>query len=151
MLLQDFKKLFIQSQSNIKYMHILKYMCYISRNTWISPVINSQNKDENQEYCMNPQTTPASLTDISSKSYKQVIEIKIRICCFTRIHHCSQMLWGLNSYLKSKAILLMTAELKPLGIPGNLLNWKLGTAEKPELVPSNKTKCQAHTKTWKSH
>lgn len=35
------------------------------------------------------------------------------------------MLRGLNSYLKSKDILLMTAELRPLGIQGNLVNWKL--------------------------
>lgn len=32
----------------------------------------------------------------------------------------------------------MTAEPRPLGIQGNLLNWKLGTAEKLELVPSSK-------------
>jgi len=59
------------------------------------------------------------VNEMSSKSYKQVPEIKIRLHCFTRSQYCSQMLWGLNSYLKSKDILLMTAELRPLGIQGN--------------------------------
>lgn len=94
---------------------------------------------------MSTQTSSASLTEISSKSYKHALEIKICIRCFTGIQHCSQMLQGLNSYLKSKDILQMTSELRPLGIWGNLLNWKLGTAEKPELVPSNKRKCHANT------
>lgn len=79
---------------------------------------------------MNTQTSSASLTEVPSKSYKEVLEIKICLCCFTGSSHCSQMLWGLNSYLKSKDIFLMTAELRPLGIQGNLLNQKLGTAEK---------------------
>lgn len=54
---------------------------------------------------MNAQTSSASLTAISSESYKQVLEIKICLCCITVSRHCSQMLWGLNSYLKSKDIL----------------------------------------------
>lgn len=65
---------------------------------------------------MSTQTSSASLTEISSKSYKHALEIKICIRCFTGIQHCSQMLQGLNSYLKSKDILQMTSELRPLGI-----------------------------------
>lgn len=70
------------------------------------------------------QTSSASLTEISPKSHKEVLEIKICLCCFSGSSHCCQMLWGLNSYLKSKDIFLMTAELRPLGIEGNLLNQK---------------------------